>query len=112
VEGVENYACRNFWGSYGVLVIETFGDSETERIYLGERSKKLPADIQAVARRKLRMIHQARGIRDLSIPPGNRLEALKGNLKGFWSVRINQQWRVIFRWEDGSKHEVSIVDYH
>lgn len=94
------------------MVIESFGDSETERIYLGERSIKLPGDIQAVARRKLRMIHQARVIKDLSVPPGNRLEALRGNLKGFWSVRINQQWRVIFRWEDGSKHEVSIIDYH
>ena len=93
-------------------MIETFGDSETERIFRGERSKKLPGDIQAVARRKLRMIHQARSVQDLSAPPGNRLEALKGNLKGFWSVRINLQWRVIFRWEDGSKHEVSIIDYH
>lgn len=74
-----------------MAVIENFGDSETERIYLGERSRKLPGDIQAVARRKLRMIHQARTLEDLSVPPGNRLEALRGNLKGFWSVRINQQ---------------------
>jgi len=74
-----------------LAVIENFGDSETERIYLGERSRKLPGDIQAVARRKLRMIHQARTLEDLSVPPGNRLEALRGNLKGFWSVRINQQ---------------------
>jgi proteic killer suppression protein len=58
------------------------------------------------------MINQARIVEDLQVPPGNRLEQLKGKLAGFWSIRINQQWRVVFRWEDGSKHEVTIIDYH
>ena len=94
------------------MVIESFGDDETERIYQGQASRKLPGDIQHRARRKLRMINQSRILKDLSVPPGNRLEALHGNLEGFWSIRINQQWRIIFRWEEGLKHEVSIVDYH
>lgn len=76
------------------------------------RVRGLAGDIQERARRKLRMINQARIINDLLIPPGNRLEQLKGDLAGFWSIRINQQWRIIFRWVDGSKHEVQIVDYH
>jgi proteic killer suppression protein len=93
-------------------VIESFGDSTTESIYRGLRVRGLPGDIQERARRKLRMINQARIINDLLIPPGNRLEQMKGDLAGSWSIRINQQWRVIFRWVDGSKHEVQIVDYH
>lgn len=93
-------------------MIESFGDNETEKIYKGARSRKLPGDIQHRGRRKLRMINQARALQDLSVPPGNRLEQLQGSLEGFWSIRINQQWRIIFRWEDGLKHEVSIVDYH
>jgi proteic killer suppression protein len=93
-------------------VIESFGDTETERIYEGQRSRKLPGDIQHRARRKLRMINQARSLQDLSVPPGNRLEALQGDLEGFWSIRINQQWRIIFRWDDGRKSDVSITDYH
>jgi proteic killer suppression protein len=93
-------------------VIESFGDSETERIYKGERSSKLPGDIQHRARRKLRMLNQSRAVQDLTIPPGNRLEALHGGLEGFWSIRINQQWRIIFRWDDGRKWDVSITDYH
>ena len=93
-------------------MIESFGDTETERVYGGERSRKLPGDIQHRARRKLRMINQARALQDLSVPPGNRLEALQGDLEGFWSIRINQQWRIIFRWDDGRKSGVSITDYH
>jgi proteic killer suppression protein len=93
-------------------VIESFGDSATESIYGGLRVRGLPGDIQERARRKLRMINQARIVEDLEVPPGNRLEQLKGNLNGFWSLRINQQWRVIFRWQDGSKHDVRIIDYH
>ncbi len=93
-------------------MIESFGDTETERIYGGQRSRKLPGDIQHRARRKLRMINQARALQDLSVPPGNRLEALQGDLEGFWSIRINQQWRIIFRWDDGRKSDVSITDYH
>jgi proteic killer suppression protein len=93
-------------------VIESFGDPATESIYRGLRVKGLPGDIQERARRKLRMINQARIVQDLLIPPGNRLEQLKGSLDGFWSIRINQQWRVIFRWEENSKHDVRIIDYH
>jgi len=93
-------------------VIESFGDTETERIYRGRRSRKLPGEIQHRARRKLRMLNQARALQDLSVPPGNRLEALRGDLDGFWSIRVNQQWRIIFRWEDGRKTEVRITDYH
>ena len=93
-------------------MIESFGDSATENIYRGLRVRGLPGDIQERVRRKLRMINQARIVEDLQIPPGNRLEQLKGNLDGFWSIRINQQWRIIFRWKDGTKQEVSIIDYH
>jgi proteic killer suppression protein len=93
-------------------VIESFGDDETKKIFEGTRSRRLPGDIQHRARRKLRMLNQARELIDLRVPPANRLEALKGDMKGYWSIRINQQWRVVFRWEDGLKREVSIVDYH
>jgi toxin HigB-1 len=93
-------------------VIESFADSATESIFYGLRVRGLPGDIQERARRKLRMINQARIVEDLQVPPGNRLEPLKGNLNGFWSIRINQQWRVIFRWQDGSKQDVRIIDYH
>jgi toxin HigB-1 len=93
-------------------VIESFGDSATESIYRGLRVRGLPGDIQERARRKLRMLNQARIVDDLQIPPGNRLEQLKGNLAGYWSIRINQQWRIIFRWQDGAKKDVAIIDYH
>ncbi len=93
-------------------MIENFSDSNTENIYKGLRVRKLPGDIQERARRKLRMINQARIVQDLRVPPGNRLETLSGNLTGFWSIRINQQWRIIFRWKDGLKHDVEITDYH
>lgn len=93
-------------------MIEGFGDAQTEGIYNGQASRRLPGDIQHRARRKLRMISQAKALLDLRSPPGNRLEALQGDLEGFWSIRINQQWRIIFRWEDGRKTEVKITDYH
>jgi proteic killer suppression protein len=93
-------------------VIESFGDAGTRKILEGTRSKKLPGDIQHRARRKLRMLNQARDLRDIRTPPSNRLEALKGNMKGFWSIRINDQWRIIFRWDDGIKRDVEINDYH
>ena len=93
-------------------MIEGFADSATESVFHGLRVRGLPRDIQERARRKLRMINQARIMEDLQVPPGNRLEQLKGDLNGFWSIRINQQWRVIFRWKDGSKHDVRIIDYH
>lgn len=93
-------------------MISTFGDKETELIWLGTRSRKLPNDIQDVARRKLRMINSAQSVNDLRIPPANRLEKLSGNLSGYYSIRINIQWRIIFIWEDNNAFEVQIVDYH
>lgn len=93
-------------------MIRNFADPETEIIWNGRRSRRLPADIQAVALRKLRMLNQARALSDLRVPPGNRLEALKGNRAGQQSVRINGQWRICFRWEEGGPSDVEIVDYH
>ena len=93
-------------------MIDSFGSKETKKIWKGELSQKLPQQMQQVARRKLRMLNAAREINDLRVPPGNRLEALKGDLKGYHSIRINQQWRIIFKWEAGNCQEVEIVDYH
>ena len=93
-------------------MIKSFGDKETEKIWSGSYSKKFAGDIQPVARRKLRMINNAQDINDLRIPPGNKLEKLKGNLKDFWSIRINSQWRVIFKWIGNDAYEVQIIDYH
>lgn len=85
---------------------------ETELIWQGTVSRKLPRDIQQVARRKLRMLNNANNINDLRIPPNNRLEALKGNRKGQYSIRINKQWRICFVWLNGIADNVEIVDYH
>ncbi len=93
-------------------MIKTFGDSETEKIWKGSYSRKFPVDIQPIARRKLRMINSAQDIKDLRIPPGNKLEKLKGNLKDFWSIRINNQWRIIFKWIGNDTYDVQILDYH
>lgn len=93
-------------------MIKNFGDSETEKIWKGIRSKKLPSEIQSVARRKLRMLNSSQNINNLRVPPDNRLEKLKGNLSEFHSIRINQQWRVIFKWDIDNAYEVAIVDYH
>ncbi|GGA86904.1 plasmid maintenance system killer protein [Flavobacterium palustre] len=93
-------------------MIQNFGDKETEKIWNGIQSRKLPSEIQNVARRKLRMINNAQNINDLRIPPANHLEKLSGNLSGFYSIRINNQWRIIFNWENDNASEVQIVDYH
>jgi proteic killer suppression protein len=93
-------------------MIASFRDGETEKIWHGERSRRLPTDIQAAALRKLRLINAARRLDDLKVPPGNRLEGLKGNRAGQWSIRINSQWRICFRWRDGGAEDVEIVDYH
>ena len=93
-------------------MILSFGDKETERIWDGEVSRRLPIAIQLIARRKLRMINNARRLDDLRIPPANRLEALKGDMKGQHSIRVNDQWRVCFRWSDAGVSDVRIVDYH
>lgn len=93
-------------------MIKSFGDKETELIWTGFQSKKLPKGIQTVARRKLRMINSAQDINDLRIPPANRLEKLKGDLADYHSIRINIQWRIIFKWIDNDCHKVKIMDYH
>ena len=93
-------------------MIIDFGDKETEKIWTGIQSRKLPPDIQNVARRKLRMINNAQNINDLRIPPANHLEKLSGNLSEFYSIRINNQWRIIFKWKNDTASEVQIVDYH
>jgi len=90
----------------------TFACRETEMIFHGRVSKKLPSNIQQVARRKLRMINNALDLNDLRVPPGNQLEKLKGDRTGYHSIRINIQWRIVFRWSVGNAHEVEIVDYH
>jgi proteic killer suppression protein len=93
-------------------MIRSFADPETERIWQGRRSRKLPADIQAVALRKLRLLNQARVLSDMRVPPGNRFEALKGSRVGQHSIRINNQWRICFIWQEGGPDHVEIVDYH
>jgi len=93
-------------------MITTFHDDETRKVWKGEFSKKLPEQIQAVARRKLRMVNNATRIEDLRIPPNNRLESLQGDRKGQWSIRINDQWRVCFIWDMGHAKRVEICDYH
>lgn len=93
-------------------MIISFSCKETEKIWNGVSSGKFPSTIQQTARRKLVHIHSAISINDLRVPPGNRLEKLGGNLKGFHSIRINDQWRVIFQWMEGNAFDVEIVDYH
>ena len=93
-------------------MIEQFGCRETERIWLGEVSRRLPRDIQEIARRKLRILNNAKTLQDLRVPPANRLEALKGDRAGQYSIRINDQWRICFVWDNGHATEVAIVDYH
>jgi len=93
-------------------MITSFGSKETEKIWNGIRVKKMPIEIQNIGRRKLRMLNNSQNIADLRIPPSNRLEKLTGNLNGFYSIRINKQWRIIFTWEKGNTSEVEIIDYH
>jgi toxin HigB-1 len=93
-------------------MIQGFADGETALIWSGRRRPRLPVDIQAVALRKLRLLNQARALSDLRAPPGNRLEALKGERAGQYSVRINDQWRICFTWREGGPADVEIVDYH
>jgi toxin HigB-1 len=93
-------------------VIRNFKDKETQKVFERERSRKLPSDIQQVALRKLRMLNRAEALQDLRVPPANRLERLVGNREGQYSVRINDQWRICFVWQDGNALDVEIVDYH
>lgn len=93
-------------------MIKSFADKETQKIWNLQRSKRLPMDIQQRALNKLAMISRAADLNDLKIPPANRLEALKGDRSEQFSIRINQQWRICFLWEDGDAHDVEITDYH
>ena len=93
-------------------MIKTFACKETKKIWNGQRSSKLPGDIQNRALRKLRQLDAAQTLEDLRNPPGNRLEPLKGERKGQYSIRIQQQWRICFTWDKGSATDVEIIDYH
>ena len=93
-------------------MIKSFGCRETEKIFHREYARKLPQDIQRVAMRKLWLIDAAPDMQSLRVPPGNRLEALGGNRLGQHSIRINDQWRICFRWHDSNAYDVEIVDYH
>lgn len=93
-------------------MIRSFRDRETEKVWNGVGSRRLPGDIQDAALRKLRLLDAAEKVNDLRLPPGNRLEALSGDRKGQHSIRVNQQWRICFRWTEGGCHDVEICDYH
>jgi proteic killer suppression protein len=97
---------------YNQIMIKNILCKETKKIWDGVWSSKLPQDIQEVARRKLRMLNNANMLDDLRIPPNNRLEKLIGNRLGQYSIRINQQWRICFKWQEGIVLDVEIVDYH
>ncbi|TVR44531.1 MAG: plasmid maintenance system killer family protein [Bacteroidia bacterium] len=91
-------------------MIFSFGSKDTEKVWHGARVKKIPIDIQQIGRRKLRMLNNAQNLSDLRIPPSNRLEKLQGS--DFYSIRINDQWRIVFQWVNNNAHEVEIMDYH
>lgn len=91
-------------------MIVSFGSKETESIWNGEQIRKLPIEIQNIGRRKLRMLNNSTSIEDLKIPPSNRLEKMKGS--EFFSIRVNDQWRIVFRWENNNSYDVEIIDYH
>jgi proteic killer suppression protein len=93
-------------------MIVSFGSKETQKVWQGERVKKLPLEIQKIGRRKLRMLNNSQDLNDLKIPASNKLEKLKGALKDYYSIRINNQWRIIFIWKQNNSHEVKIIDYH
>ena len=93
-------------------MLRSFKDNETEKIFNRQRSRKLPQDIQQTALRKLRVLKNAKSVQDLHAPPGNRLEKLSGDRAGQSSIRINDQWRICFRWHQGDAYDVEICDYH
>ena len=93
-------------------MIQSFSSKETKKIWEGSRSSKLPNTIHEIARRKLRMLNNSINLKDLTIPPSNRLEKLKGEHNEFYSIRINNQWRIKFKWKDGHSYNVEIIDYH
>ena len=94
------------------IMLTSFGNKDTQKIWEGERVKGLPTEIQEIARRKLRMLNNSQNLKDLMIPPSNRLEKLKGTLKNIYSIRVNDQWRIIFKWNNGNAEEVELIDYH
>ena len=93
-------------------MIRSFRDAETEKVFRRERSKRLPPDVQRRAHRKLLLLDAAESVGDLRVPPGNRLERLSGERAGQYSIRVNDQWRICFRWERGEAYDVEITDYH
>ncbi len=97
---------------YAWCVIRSFRDRETKKVFVRERSRRLPPDVQRRVHRKLLLIDAAEVLDDLRVPPGNRLEQLSGDRAGQYSIRVNDQWRVCFRWERGNAHDVEITDYH
>jgi len=97
------------------MAVRSFGNQLAEDLFEDRKTRVVrafPAELHRAARRKLLYLHDATDLRDLRVPPGNRLEALRGDWRGFYSIRINDQWRVVFRWRDGDASEVQIVDYH
>jgi len=93
-------------------LILSFQGKDTRRIWWGERVRRPDWNLQRTARRKLRLLHTAQSLSDLAHPPGNRLEALHGDRRGHFSIRVNDQWRICFRWHDGNSFDVELVDYH
>ena len=93
-------------------MIRSFADPRTEEVFHGNSPRGFPPDILANARRRLDQINHVDSLRDLAVPPGNRLERFLGNLKDFYSVRVGRQWRIIFRWRDGHAYDVELIDYH
>ncbi len=93
-------------------MIQSFQHKSTKKIYEGERVKEFSIELQEIARRKLRMLNNSHNLKDLLIPPSNKLEKLTGNLSGYYSIRVNSQWRIIFQWQDGHSWNVELIDYH
>lgn len=93
-------------------MIKSFADRDTERLFSRQPVRRLPSDLHRVMLRKLVVVHSASVLEDLRVPPGNQLEKLRGKRAGQYSIRVNDQWRVCFRWSDGNAHDVEIVDYH
>lgn len=93
-------------------MIVSFGNKDSQKIWEGDRIKGISTELQELTRRKLRMLNNSQNLTDLQVPPSNRLEKLKGNLKNYYSIRINSQWRIIFKWDGGNASEVEIIDYH
>ena len=93
-------------------MIASFGTKETEKIWNGDRVKNLPQEIHQIGRRKLRMLNNSQNLIDLKVTPSNKLEKLSGKMSDFYSIRINDQWRIVFKWDDGNSSDVTIMDYH